>query len=588
MLTNNAQAVSQAEYISNCALKIMSIVNEAQRIDKSLDTLQLEHEEKEIQNRLQELGQSFITESDNLFDQDNLHKDRHNFGSVVVKESVKDQKNLRNLQKQFQWNQVIEVTKRDAGTHRREEVKTTAATSKRQQQETEFPKPPVKMRDNKLDISDDNGVRRKLFPTETSNKKIVPFEYEVDNTKVKDNSSTSKSKQNKDFVESIQNDKSNRHMRASPSEELGVWDIDVPLMTYVALSDCFNGLLDFFLPEDDSDEETGSFASWFGWGKKASKKPKTITPRSRRIRATSQLKLVNNEYFNIGARMTRSKSKEFLNNQTITQMLRAKSSTGQRTGTDMDSNVITTNSGKFQSDLKNNLSRPGTSNEVKTNHSSKPQSNIQSEKKEQHLKKRKLSNKTSELPPKVIHANLNDLKCVREENESKKASLYKVDSPYEEGLEVRQLDTPRRDQKQEISSVSGKVMKNNYLMNTIPVGPFKILEIHDVHDPSHKNNFNRSKTSKNMHASEAQIQNDINPYFLKKRTGVVESQPQDVKEESKKPSRRHQRNKSNDLNHKQEQVFIRRNLAVEGSNSEANNLPSITQGTLFKNDYTLV
>lgn len=91
-------------------------------------------------------------------------------------------------------------------------------------------------------------------------------------------------------------------------------------------------------------------------------------------------------------------------------MLRAKSSTGHRTGTDLDSNAITTNSGKFQSDLKNNLSRPGTSNEIKTNHSSKPQSKLQSEKKEQQIRKRKGSNKTSELPPKIIHANLNDLK----------------------------------------------------------------------------------------------------------------------------------------------------------------------------------
>lgn len=104
MLTNNSQAVNQAEYISNCALKIMSIVNQAQRVDKSLDTLQLEHEEKELQNRLQELGQSFITESDNLFDkvdQEISRKDRDNFGSVVVKDNVKDQRNLRNLQKQF-------------------------------------------------------------------------------------------------------------------------------------------------------------------------------------------------------------------------------------------------------------------------------------------------------------------------------------------------------------------------------------------------------------------------------------------------------------------------------------------------------
>lgn len=122
---------------------------------------------------------------------------------------------------------MIEVTKRDKreeGNQRKEEVKTTAATTQRQNPEVEFefPKPPVKVKDNKVDISDDNGVRRKLFPTEMSSKKVVPFEYQIENTKEKDNGNKSDIQSDQEIEDPIYSNKAFRQIKTIPSEELGV------------------------------------------------------------------------------------------------------------------------------------------------------------------------------------------------------------------------------------------------------------------------------------------------------------------------------------------------------------------------------
>lgn len=122
---------------------------------------------------------------------------------------------------------MIEVTKRDKreeDNKRKEEVKTTAATTQRQNPEVEFefPKPPVKVKDNKVDISDDNGVRRKLFPTEMSSKKVVPFEYQIENNNVKDNGNKSDIQNDQEIEDPVFSNKASRQIKTIPSEELGV------------------------------------------------------------------------------------------------------------------------------------------------------------------------------------------------------------------------------------------------------------------------------------------------------------------------------------------------------------------------------
>lgn len=127
----------QANFISQCALQIMKIVSTATHMDKSLDTLQLEHEEKEIQNKLNAIGESFISESDIFQEQYQTpsYKD-----TVVVKQGIKDQATIKNLKKQFVYNQPIVVTQRTEGAQsNKNEVKTTAASSKRKQPEDYVP-----------------------------------------------------------------------------------------------------------------------------------------------------------------------------------------------------------------------------------------------------------------------------------------------------------------------------------------------------------------------------------------------------------------------------------------------------------------
>ena len=104
--------------------------------DKSLDTLMLEHEEKEIQAKLMAFGQSFITESENMLGSEHFqssinHEEKENDTSIIIKENIRSHSNLKSLQKQFSWNQVIQVTTRDDESNRKMEIKTTAATTNR-------------------------------------------------------------------------------------------------------------------------------------------------------------------------------------------------------------------------------------------------------------------------------------------------------------------------------------------------------------------------------------------------------------------------------------------------------------------------
>ena len=133
-LKNSNTKINEAEYISNCALHILKMIN-SQRgpNDKSIDTLMLELEEKELQTKLQHFGNSFITESENLFEQDEkfYSKSKSNEESVIVRDHIKHESNLKNLNKQFRYNNAIQNTSRDKNANRKEENKTTAATSNR-------------------------------------------------------------------------------------------------------------------------------------------------------------------------------------------------------------------------------------------------------------------------------------------------------------------------------------------------------------------------------------------------------------------------------------------------------------------------
>jgi hypothetical protein len=66
-----------------------------------------------------------------------------------------------------------------------------------------------------------------------------------------------------------------------------------------------------------------------------------ITPRSRRIRATSQFRINNDNYFKIGKSNARSKSKEFMNNDTVTKMIKDHSSRSKPVNSEAEYNPIT-------------------------------------------------------------------------------------------------------------------------------------------------------------------------------------------------------------------------------------------------------
>jgi len=144
--------------------------------------------------------------------------------------------------------------------------------------------------------------------------------------------------------------------------------------TYMAVTDLFVGLLDYFNHEDSSDDEGGSIVRCFGCSKNSKKKH--ISHKDRRIRAISQARLSKEKYFNMEEIISKSKSKEFLSNNNL-QMIRVKSLTRVQTDVDRNSNTATLNSGNVRnSDSKRTPNRPESSQEMKTNQSTKPHSKM--------------------------------------------------------------------------------------------------------------------------------------------------------------------------------------------------------------------
>ena len=88
-----------AEYVSNCADRIIQLVKEGAHPRKSLDTLQLEMDEREILNKFENVSLSCISDSEVVFDTKSQPKGE--FDTVVVRDNVRDRLNLKNLRKQF-------------------------------------------------------------------------------------------------------------------------------------------------------------------------------------------------------------------------------------------------------------------------------------------------------------------------------------------------------------------------------------------------------------------------------------------------------------------------------------------------------
>lgn len=145
--------------------------------------------------------------------------------------------------------------------------------------------------------------------------------------------------------------------------------------TYMATTDLFVGLYDYFNHEDSSDDESASIVRCFGCSKNSKKNH--ISSKDRRIRAISQARLSKEKYFNMDEILSKSRSKELLTNNNNPQMIRVKSLTRIQTDMDRNSNTATLNSGNLRnSDSKRTLNRPESSQEAKTNHSTKPHSKM--------------------------------------------------------------------------------------------------------------------------------------------------------------------------------------------------------------------
>ncbi|CAI2359884.1 unnamed protein product [Moneuplotes crassus] len=515
---------NQADYISKCAVKIMDIVNQ-EKGNKSLDTLLLELEEKEIQNRYQNSEDTILTESD-IFDskKQSIQKPNGEFDTVVVRNNVKDKINLKNLKNQFSKNSGV-CTQRtkvpDINDVKTIEVKTTAATSQRK---------------NNLEIKTESEINQfvpnKLpfdymaISKEKAPKFIARKEYEFED-------STTKNQNQNNQHTTPEEDKDERFSQSNSSESISEdarmkqIGTEVILDSYNILADAFASLTDTFLFE--ANQNKSSFGSCFGCGKKQ-KTNKMITPRSRRIRASSQLRINNKKFFIMGSSLARSKSKDLKSNDNY-QKFKENSKSSEQS---LNKPKV---AGKppFYKDsvLEEELKRPQRSNDIVTANSSKPQSNLQSEKRD------KINDfpKNYQPPYKVITANMNDLKSVKEELET---NLNKNEPPNDEILEIKELElgSPSNDPNNLISN--SEVMKNNYLMNTKPAGTIKTLEIKQIHtqkpdffrtDPSMsmamKNEESKDQNSKGFRSSADQVRasSKENKYF-KSSTKKFSNNPQ--------------------------------------------------------------
>jgi acetyltransferase-like isoleucine patch superfamily enzyme len=72
-----------------------------------------------------------------------------------------------------------------------------------------------------------------------------------------------------------------------------------------------------------------------------------------------------------------------------------------------------------------------------------------------------------------------------------------MSSPADEGLETRQLDSENPFREHHMSTLSGKVLKNNYLKNPDPTGNYVTLQIRNMYNkPSNDTDIMNMPTKK--------------------------------------------------------------------------------------------
>lgn len=125
-MMNQEGKYHDAEYISNLAMNIYKLMNsQIKANDKSIDTMMLELEEREINFKLTQFGHSFVTESESALNQEDksLSKFNSDGESMIVQENVKQKSNLQNLNHQFRFNHVIQAIQEAKESNRKTEGK---------------------------------------------------------------------------------------------------------------------------------------------------------------------------------------------------------------------------------------------------------------------------------------------------------------------------------------------------------------------------------------------------------------------------------------------------------------------------------
>jgi hypothetical protein len=392
------------EYVSNWTERIIRLVKEGKYPQKSIDTLQLEQDEREILNRFENVSLSWITDSEVVFD--TKSQPRGEFDTVVVRNNIRDKLNLKNLKKQFACGEEVGVTKRgELEGKDTKEVKTTAATSRRRFEEEKVETVSIRIA-NEIKNNDVKQLIQKQTSSKIEKRNLPKIDdkalslFDQENYPAISFNEDKKEALNSQIkFEKTASYKSNRKFERSRSPNLAIDLIRNETLAWTI--DLFNGIKSYFLTSD-SDEEGGSISSCFGCSKKAQKRSKKITPQSHKIRVTSQLR-ISKKYFKVDNHQ-RWKSREFLDNRIVENVVRGEIE--PRTSQINEENITGKNS--FSSAKKKVFE--GSQDRV-TNNSSKPQSKLRSDKMDSEVKD-KLN-----LQQKGFSAGMNNLNWVVEEAE---------------------------------------------------------------------------------------------------------------------------------------------------------------------------
>ena len=237
------------------------------------------------------------------------------------------------------------------------------------------------------------------------------------------------------------------------------------------MNDIFNWFLGAFDPHNEI--EIQSTIGCFGCGKS---RQDNNNIKRRRIRAASQSRLKNGEYFNITHLDLRSKSKEHQHITPHVRMIRAKSSSGYR---NENGTSHKENSGNKNTKQKN-------SQDIITENTSKVQSKMQTETKDSY--KNNNSGKSSRIQNKSRNSkNLIIVKEETEQNMKSDSNLPEVIDLYKKTREenkhtteeIKQLVNEDYYDNAKLSSINSKALKNNYLINSGPIGSWHKLDMKD-------------------------------------------------------------------------------------------------------------